>query len=114
MILWIDAQISPHLASWIHDEFGIEAFSARFLGLLEASDHEIFFKARDADACVMTKDRDFLPLLEEHEPPPKILWITCGNTSTAHLKNVLSQVLRDAIDLLETGQPLVEITDTIQ
>jgi len=29
MILWIDAQLSPHLAPWLKERFGLEAFSAR-------------------------------------------------------------------------------------
>ena len=30
---------------------------------------------------MITKDRDFVELLGRLGPPPKIIWITCGNTS---------------------------------
>lgn len=29
----------------------------------------------------MSKDSDFLNLLDRHGPPLKIIWVTCGNTS---------------------------------
>ena len=55
----------------------------RDLDLREAEDPDIFYKAREADAIVITKDRDFVELLGRLGPPPKIIWITCGNTSNA-------------------------------
>ena len=57
----------------------------------------------------MTKDEDFLVLLERHGPPPKVLWITVGNTSNRHLKAVLERTLEDALRVLSEGERLVEI-----
>jgi predicted nuclease of predicted toxin-antitoxin system len=57
----------------------------------------------------MTKDSDFISLLEKFGSPPKVIWLTCGNTSNANLKNILSTTLQDAIDLLENGEEIVEI-----
>ena len=111
MTIWIDAQLSPGLALWLTDTFAeVEAFSVKFLGLRDAEDEEIFQAAREAEAVVMTKDQDFVALLERLGPPPKVIWLTCGNTSNAHLKHLLSQTLADALDLL-TKEPLVEISD---
>ena len=62
MILWLDAHISPKLVPWIHDTFGMDVFHVRDLGLREAEDPDIFYKARAADAVVITKDRDFVEL----------------------------------------------------
>ena len=31
MILWVDAQLSPHLAPWLSDNFDVEAFSGEAL-----------------------------------------------------------------------------------
>jgi predicted nuclease of predicted toxin-antitoxin system len=58
--------------------------------LENASDEQIFAAARAVHACVLTKDADFLRLLETFGPPPQILWLTCGNTSNARLRQVLS------------------------
>lgn len=111
MILWIDAQLSPALAPWIAATFGIESCAVRDVGLRGAKDLRIFHAAREAQAIVMTKDSDFLLLLDRLGPPPAILWVTCGNTSTAHLKQVLQGSLPKALDLLRRGERLVEISD---
>lgn len=109
MTIWIDAHLSPAIASWITTEFGIEATALRELGLRDAEDFEIFHSARDANAIVLTKDRDFVSLLERFGPPPKILWLTCGNTSNTSLKRILTETLKLAIELLESGEDLVEL-----
>lgn len=57
----------------------------------------------------MTKDSDFVMLLEEFGPPPRVIWLTCGNTSNARLKQILTNALPRAIELLESGEPLVEV-----
>lgn len=111
MNLWIDAQLSPVLAKWITENFAnIEATAVRDLGLRDAEDHVIYFSAREANVTVMTKDTDFLELQRRHGTPPKIIWVTCGNTSNVRLKEILSVHLQSAIDLLEKGEALVEIT----
>ncbi|MEM9986307.1 MAG: DUF5615 family PIN-like protein [Bacteroidota bacterium] len=111
MTIWLDAQLSPALALWLTETFTqVEAFSAKYLGLRDAEDEEIFQAAREAEAVVMTKDQDFVAMLERLGPPPKVIWLTCGNTSNVRIKTLLSQTLPDAIDLL-AKEPLVEISD---
>ena len=111
MILWADAQLSPALALWISDIFGIAAHAVRDLGLREAKDLAIFHAAREAGAVVMSKDSDLVLLLERFGPPPQILWVTCGNTSNARLWDVLRKGFPEARTHLEQGEPLVEISD---
>jgi predicted nuclease of predicted toxin-antitoxin system len=111
LIIWSDAQLSPALASWITVNFSIECHAVRELGLLGAKDRQIFQAAREAEAVVVTKDSDFPLLLDRLGPPPQILWITCGNTSNAHLKKILKNSLAEALDLLKRGERLVEISD---
>ena len=57
----------------------------------------------------MTKDVDFVTLQNEFGPPPQIIWITCGNTSNARLKEILTGTLADALKLLDAGESLLEI-----
>jgi len=110
MKIWIDAQLSPQIASWITSEFDIDAVAVRDIGLRDADDNQIFQKAKAADCVVMTKDRDFLNLLDQYGPPPKVLWLTCGNTSNAALKELLIKTLSNALDLLDAGEQMVEIS----
>jgi len=110
MTIWIDAQLSPSLAQWITETFGVPARAVRDLGLREAKDFPIFKAARDANATVLTKDADFPHLLTQHGPPPKVLWVTCGNTSNQNLRHILRATLPSALKLLAAGESLVEIT----
>ncbi len=110
MTIWIDAQLSPGLATWITNTFGISSLAVRDLGLREAKDFPIFQAAREADAIVLTKDADFPHLLNQHGPPPKVLWLTCGNTSNQNVRKILSTTLSSALKLLETGEAIVELT----
>jgi predicted nuclease of predicted toxin-antitoxin system len=110
MILWIDAQLSPALAPWLSSTFDISALALRDLGLRDATDREIFLTARRDGATVMTKDADFVRLLEDLGPPPQVIWITCGNTSNAHLKQLLSNRLPGELESLRLGKMLVEVS----
>ncbi|MEI7881002.1 MAG: DUF5615 family PIN-like protein [bacterium] len=110
MTIWVDAQLSPSLAEWITVNLKISAIAVRDLGLRDAADFEIFQAARKAAAIVMTKDADFLHLLAQHGPPPKVIWLTCGNTSNSNLRGILQSALKSAITLLDSGESIVEIT----
>jgi len=112
LTLWVDAQLSPHLAPWLEETFDVEAFSVRRLGLRDAPDRPIFEAAREAEAVVVTKDFDFVRLVDEVGTPPQVLWLTCGNTSNQHLKSLFRKLLPAALELLERGESVVEIRDS--
>jgi predicted nuclease of predicted toxin-antitoxin system len=107
----LDAQFSPSLAVWLSRRFKLEATAVRDVGLRNAEDRDIFDAARKADVVVVTKDRDFVDLLERHGPPPRVLWVTCGNTSNARMRSVLAREFPSALELLNGGESLVELTD---
>ena len=75
--------------------------------------HFSIFAARAADAVVITKDQDFVRLLERHGPPPKVICVTCGKTSNARLQEVLCSALPKALALFSKGESLVEIRDAL-
>jgi predicted nuclease of predicted toxin-antitoxin system len=115
--LWIDAQLPPAVALWISSAFGVDPLqfeirgtAVRDLGLRNATDREIFFAARSAGAIVMTKDSDFVQLLNELGAPPKLIWITCGNTSNAYLQQLLLNKLPSSIQQLLFDTDLIEIS----
>jgi predicted nuclease of predicted toxin-antitoxin system len=108
--IWIDAHLSPAIATWIIDTFGITAIALRDLGLRDAEDPKIFEAAKEQGVIFMTKDSDFVDLVERLETPPQIIWLTCGNTSNVRLREILSSTLLDALELLKSGEKLVEIS----
>jgi predicted nuclease of predicted toxin-antitoxin system len=109
MTIWIDAQMSPAIAAWITSNFAVNAVAIRDFGLRDAEDKEIFEAARRENAIVMTKDNDFVLLLDRLGAPPQVIWVTCGNTSNARLKEILTKTLPKAFELLESGEELIEI-----
>lgn len=109
MILWLDAQLPPALASWLRSECNVSAEAVRELGLVDATDEQIFLAARAADAVVVTKDSDFVSLVERHGPPPKIIWLTVGNCSNDKLRAIFRSVWPEISVLLDQGEQLVEI-----
>jgi predicted nuclease of predicted toxin-antitoxin system len=109
MTIWIDAQMSPAIAAWISGNLPVNAVAIRDLGLHNADDKEIFEAAKREHVIVMTKDADFVLLLDRLGAPPQVIWITCGNTSNARLKEILTNTLPKALELLQSGENLVEI-----
>lgn len=109
MTLWFDAHLSPRTARWVAERFNLVAKPLRELGLREAEDSVIWAAARSALVVLVTKDADFEERLRKYGPPPQILWLTCGNTSEARLKEIFEERLEEALALIGSGEPLVEI-----
>ncbi len=109
MIVWLDAHLPPAAAPWLAATFGVTAVAVRDLGLREALDPPIFAAARAAGAVVLTKDADFAEMVARLGPPPRVLWLRCGNTSNAALRLLLARDLPDALARLAAGDPLVEL-----
>ncbi|MEB3887354.1 DUF5615 family PIN-like protein [Lyngbya sp. CCY1209] len=112
MKIWIDAQLPPNLANWLTENFGLETDALRDLGLRDARDIEIFEAARSENAVIMTKDSDFIDWVCRLGPPPKILWLTCGNVTNRNLRKLLTATLPDALAQLRQGEMIVEISNT--
>ncbi len=109
MTIWVDAHLSPAIATWITITFGITALALRDVGLRDAEDPEIFEVARARGVIFMTKDSDFADLVDRLGAPPQVIWLTCGNTSNDRLKEILRSTLPEALELLRAGEALVEI-----
>lgn len=106
----VDAQLSPTIAVWMSANFEITAIALRDIGLRDAEDLEIFEAAKTQGVIVLTKDSDFVDLANRFGVPPQIIWLTCGNTSNARLKQILNVKLLEALKLLSSGEVLVEIS----
>lgn len=109
-MIWIDAHLSPAISIWITATFGISALALRDIGLRDAEDAEIFEAAKAQVITFIIKDSDFVDLVNRFGQPPQIILLTCGNTSNNRLKEILSSKLSEALSLLSSGEPLVEIS----
>lgn len=111
MNFWIDAQLPPKLAAWLTETFGVNAMSLKDLGLRNAEDREIFKAAKKPNHIIITKDSDFIDLVNKFGSPPQILWITCGNVTNRNLKVIFTKTFTQALQLLKAGEMMVEISD---
>lgn len=109
MRVWIDAQLPPSLARRLSEMPGVEAQHVFEAGLVRATDEAIYQAARAAKAIVITKDSDFVKLLERHGPPPQVLWITLGNVGNTELWRTLESHWPRIRKHFEADEPLVEI-----
>lgn len=107
----LDAQLPPQLAEWLSRTFAITAVAVRDLGLSAAADSVLFEYARVEGAVVLSKDSDFVELVHRLGSPPQIVWITCGNVSNRHLRELFTATFADILQLLSDGESLVEISD---
>ncbi len=81
MTIWVDAHLSPAIATWITITFGITALALRDVGLRDAEDPEIFEAARARGVIFITKDSDFADLIRSS-------W----NTATSYLVDMWQYV----------------------
>ena len=85
--LWLDMQLSPDLAKWIITEFSIKAISSYDLFLNNEKDERIFLKAKEkGNVVLLSKDSDFIEIMERLQPPPEFVWLTMGNCSNKQMK----------------------------
>ncbi len=104
----VDAQLPPALARWL-TERGEEAGHLADLGLLRATDVEIWRLAAERGAAVVSKDEDFALRAQLRSGGPQVVWVRWGNLRTAELLRRWEEhwpLLRDA---LERGEPLLEL-----
>ena len=112
MKILVDAQLSPAIAAWINRTFDhIEAVSVRSVELVASEDVEIYNYAKQQGYVIMSKDDDFLELVESKGSPPQLIWVTCGNTSNTRMREVLAKVLEQVKELINEGETVVEISD---
>ncbi|MEO6709719.1 MAG: DUF5615 family PIN-like protein [Planctomycetota bacterium] len=109
MKVWIDAQLPPSLVRVLSRQTGVEAKHLFDLGLGRSKDEAIYSAARAADVILVSKDFDFVRLLERLGPPPRILWITLGNVRNRELAQTLELRWEKVLAHFESGEPLVEL-----
>jgi predicted nuclease of predicted toxin-antitoxin system len=107
LLFLIDAQLPPSLAeAW--RRAGYEAIHVADIGLLTATDRQIWDETVARHAVLVTKDRDFPLLRAARDDGPAILWVRVGN---ANNKVLIAQILRATpamVDAIERGETVIE------
>ena len=110
LLAWVDAQLPSSRARWLTQHAGIDAHHVSEFGLLTARDPVVHDAARANDVeVIVTKDDDFVLLLDQRGRPPQVVWVTCGNMRNKELRELVLSAWPRVEALLRAGEPLVEI-----
>ena len=104
----VDANLPPALAQWLASE-GHEAQHVADLGMAAMPDREIWKRARDLNACIVTKDEDFVLLQALDRAGPAVVWIRIGNAVRNVLLRRLPQLWPEVISAIEHGEKIIEV-----
>ncbi len=75
------------------------------MGLERAADDEIWTFALHNDFVIVSQDADFYERSVIHGHPPKVLWLTPGNTATRTVRDILLRH-RSAIEAFGADQEM--------
>lgn len=104
----VDANLPPALARWLASE-GHEAHHVSDFGLERALDRAIWERAREIDACIVTKDEDFVLLQALDRAGPPIVWIRIGNAARDMLLRRLPDLWPELVAAIARGDKIVEV-----
>jgi predicted nuclease of predicted toxin-antitoxin system len=104
----VDANLPPALARWLASE-GHDAQHVRDFGMEGMSDRAIWVRAQEMDACIVTKDEDFILLQALDRAGPAIVWIRIGNAVRRVLLSRLPALWPTVISAVEDGEKVVEV-----
>lgn len=88
MKLLFDHNLSHRLLRALHLDYP-DSQHVRNVGLAEASDEAVWQYAIQQSFVIITKDADFHQRSFLFGHPPKVVWIRCGNCSTATIEQLL-------------------------
>jgi predicted nuclease of predicted toxin-antitoxin system len=90
MKLLFDQNLSFKLCQSLADLFP-DSNQVRLLGLAEADDRALWQHAKANAFVLVTQDSDFADMVALYGPPPKVIWLRCGNQPT----RVIERIFRD-------------------
>lgn len=107
--LLIDAQLPPALAEAFR-RAGFDAVHVADIGLLSATDHQIWSAAVEQSAALVTKDRDFLMIRTAADRGPTIVWIRSGNASNRDLIEQVTAALPAILAAIKRKEAVIEVS----
>ncbi len=66
-----------------------DSVHVRDLGMASATDDQLWTFAIEHNWAIVSKDSDFLQRGLVYGPPPKAIWIRCGNCSTSTIAGLM-------------------------
>lgn len=104
----VDAQLPPALARLLDDR-GHVAEHVADVGLIAASDAEIWRYAMTQDAVLITKDEDFSDMVLLGRSAPVVIWVRVGNTTRRALLGWFEPLIDRMVEMIDAGEGLIEL-----
>ena len=104
----VDAQLPPALARLL-TERGHVAEHVADIGLLPASDAEIWRYALEHGATLIIKDEDFADRVVLGGWAPVVVWVRIGNTTRRALLDWFGPLIDQVIAMIDSGERLIEM-----
>ena len=95
MKLLFDENLSFKLCKRLVDLFP-DSNQVRLVGLAKASDPEVWHYAGENGFALVSLDADFAERAILRGPPPKVIWLRCGNQPT----EAIEKLLRDHVQAI--------------
>lgn len=104
MKLLLDANLSWRLIRLLSPQFDEVEHVDRCGLAVPASDIEIWNRAKDEDAMIVTNDEDYYHFSLQKGFPPKVILLRTGNQSTENIKGLLIHHREQISALYESTQ----------
>ena len=88
MKLLFDQNLSFKLCRSLADSFPLSTQVGQ-LGLDRADDRAVWAAASDGGYVLVTEDADFSEMAAVLGPPPKVIWLRCGNSPTSVIADLM-------------------------
>lgn len=88
---------------------GHDAQHVSDFGMEATTDREIWARARETSACIVTNDEDFVLLQALDRDGPAIVWIRIGNAVRNVLLRRLPMLWPAVIAAIERGEKIIEV-----
>jgi len=105
----IDAQLPPALARWLTAQ-GHPAEHVFDFGGDGTTDNDVWNRALDTDAVIISKDEDFSLRGMRSADGPQVVWIRTGNTRRTALMQWFAELLPSVLAALDRGERVIEIS----
>lgn len=104
----VDAQLPPRLVTLLR-ELGHSAEHVFDAGLATAPDTDVWRRAVETGAVIVTKDADFAFRRQQSKDGPAVVWVRLGNATTPALTETLLPALPEIVGAIAAGEALVEV-----
>lgn len=104
----VDAQLPPALARWLSSQ-GHEAEHVFDFGGDGTTDREVWDRALEKRAAIISKDEDFSLLAVRGGTAPQVIWIRTGNVRRTTLISWFENMLPSIVSAIQRGERIIEI-----